>query len=415
MPAEYRHNHFVPAWYQKRFVPSGQVDQTLFYLDLKPKPIIDPTGISHVRTNPSRKSVRACFAENDMYTARIAGMDNTEIEKHFFGKIDTNGRKAVEWMTNFAHPWNGEQYFQDLMLYMSTQKLRTPKGLAWLADQLGTTRKDSTLHAMLRLQQLYSTIWAECVWLVADASQSVTKFIVSDHPVTVYNRRCGPHSMWCRDNNDPDIRYHGSHTIFPLSSEKILILTNLSWVRNPYQRETNLRPNPTFYHETILSILDIQTLRHLSEQEVREINFIVKSRARRYVAAGKKEWLYPEGHVRKSSWHSYGEGYLLMPDPRSVRFGGETVAQFKDGSVAAVDEFGRQPWDDSYSGKRKSAQPDWESFKRFQGEFATKFGPNRRGRAYTWMRLDNERDDEKFHLYHLNLFPKNRRAARRTK
>jgi hypothetical protein len=41
---------------------------------------------------------------------------------------------------------------------------------------------------MVRLRNLYCAIWTECVWLLADASRSPTKFLVSDHPVTVYNR-----------------------------------------------------------------------------------------------------------------------------------------------------------------------------------------------------------------------------------
>ena len=28
---EYQNNHYVPAWYQRRFVPVGQKDQELFY------------------------------------------------------------------------------------------------------------------------------------------------------------------------------------------------------------------------------------------------------------------------------------------------------------------------------------------------------------------------------------------------
>lgn len=68
----------------------------------------------------------------------------------------------------------------------------------------------------------------------------------------------------------------------------------------------------------MFNVLDIQTLRCLSEQEVREINFIIKSRALRYIGAAREEWLYPERHVTKSDWNRYGHGYLLMPDPRSV-------------------------------------------------------------------------------------------------
>ena len=64
--------------------------------------------------------------------------------------------------------------------------------------------------------------------------------------------------------------------MFPLSLDRILILTNLSWVRNPYQSETRLRPNPNPLRSAIFSMLDIQTERRLSEQEVRQINFIIK-------------------------------------------------------------------------------------------------------------------------------------------
>jgi hypothetical protein len=41
MPNEYRHNHYVPAWYQKRFMMPGQKNNELFYLDLKPGFLVD--------------------------------------------------------------------------------------------------------------------------------------------------------------------------------------------------------------------------------------------------------------------------------------------------------------------------------------------------------------------------------------
>ena len=34
MSHEYKHNHYVPEWYQKRFLPEGQRKQ--WYLDLRP-------------------------------------------------------------------------------------------------------------------------------------------------------------------------------------------------------------------------------------------------------------------------------------------------------------------------------------------------------------------------------------------
>jgi hypothetical protein len=32
MSGEYRNTHYVPVWYQKRFLPSGQRDKELFHL-----------------------------------------------------------------------------------------------------------------------------------------------------------------------------------------------------------------------------------------------------------------------------------------------------------------------------------------------------------------------------------------------
>ena len=83
------------------------------------------------------------------------------------------------------------------------------------------------------MQQMYCATWTDCVWQIADASESPTKFIISDHPVTVYNRACPPLSKYRVGPNDPDIRLNATHTYFPLSLNKIIIFTNLSWVRDP--------------------------------------------------------------------------------------------------------------------------------------------------------------------------------------
>lgn len=290
-----------------------------------------------------------------------------------------------------------------MLLYMSTQKLRTPKGLGWLKNLVSASPRprgfswlpefehdrDALLQVMVRLRSLFAAIWTECIWQIASAEQSPTKFIVSDHPITVYNRSCGPRSTWCRGFNDPDIRLHGTHTIFPLSFDKILILTNRSWMQNPYQSETEMRPNPSMMRNALFSFFDVQNHRILSEQEVREINFIVMSRAFRYIAAADIEWLYPERHVSKSNWHDFGHGYLLMPDPRSAHYGGTTVMTFKGGHSLAVDEYGRHPGQPGYSGDRRAPGPDWNAFHRFQGEFSQLFGPNRRGRAFRTAKLDD--------------------------
>jgi hypothetical protein len=255
---------------------------------------------------------------------------------------------------------------------------------------------------MTELRSLYSSIWAECVWQLADASDSETKFIVSDHPVTVYNRACGPRHQWCRGANDPDIRFHGSHTLFPLGLDRVLILTNLSWARNPYQSPTGLRPNPAYFRDTFFNIFSVQTERRLCEAEVRQINFILKSRAYRQIAAAREEWLHPEQFVSKSDWATYGHGYLLMPDPRALHHGGEIMMGFADGSTDSFDSYGRKPWDDDY-GLEGPSRIGRDSLLRFQGEFARLFGPYRRGRSFEAGRLDGERDGDDFHAYHLGL------------
>ena len=76
-----------------------------------------------------------------------------------------------------------------------------------------------------------------------------------------------------------------------------------------------MRPNPDLTRNAVFKLMNVQTQRHLSEREVREINFIIKSRAFRYIAAAKEEWLHPEEYVSKSQWPVFGDGYLLMPDP----------------------------------------------------------------------------------------------------
>lgn len=409
MSSEYRHNHYVPVWYQNRFLSPATKDRELYYLDLCPGTFTDPRGVVHAGRAVRRLGFKHCFAEDNLYTAKFGKEESTRIEQIFFGQIDSRGKKAVEYFAGFEHPSANGDAFQDLLLYMSTQKLRTPKGLAWLSDKARTSDRNQILKLMTELGQVHCAIWTECVWLIADAAQSATKFIISDHPVTVYNRRCGPRSQWCRSPKDPDIWLHASHTLFPLCLDKALILTNLSWVRNPYQSEVGVRPNPNPFRNAIFNFTDIQTLRFLSELEVREINFIIKSRAYRFVAAAQEEWLYPERHVTKSDWHEYGHGYLLMPDPRSVTYSGEIFIGYEDGSSQAFDEYGQRPWQRGYRNGDRGVDSDWDTFHRFQGEFARLFGPKRRGRAFNTMHLDEEQDSLEFHHYHLSLEKKSGR------
>ena len=74
-----------------------------------------------------------------------------------------------------------------------------------------------------------------------------------------------------------------------------------------------------------------------------------------------------------------------------------------------MDEYGRRPWEKDY-GKEGKTHAEADTLYRFKGEFARRYGPYRRGRAFEVMSLEKERDDEKFHQYHLNLEKKKNRT-----
>jgi hypothetical protein len=404
---KYKENHYVPVWYQERFLPA-EGERKFRYLDLTPDQFRDPRGILRTKTELHRWGAVSCFKETDLYTVKYGRYESTEIEQFFFGKVDVEGREAVEFFSryqsfnDFGPDTNPEKLFNSLLNYMSVQKLRTPKGLRYLAKLARATDKNRLLIEMQGLQNLHRAIWTECVWAVVSADETQTKFIISDHPVTVYNRDIFPDSTYAREHTDPDFRMNGTHTFFPLSPTRMLILTNLSWARNPYGNACKLRPNPQPFRQTIFRFTDIQTGRQLQEIEVKQINYIIKRRAHRYVAAAQEDWLYPDRDLPTTHWRILDDRYLFMPDPRDLHLGGEVMIRYKDGRSAAFDEYGRRPWQADY---KKTDQGDDEerTLYGFQGEYARLFGPKRRGQSETYGGRKMEVDDADFHQYHLDL------------
>ncbi|MEP3428273.1 MAG: hypothetical protein ABJN98_06310 [Roseibium sp.] len=65
----------------------------------------------------------------------------------------------------------------------------------------------------------------------------------------------------------------------------------------------------------------------------------MKKRARRYVGAGRKEWLYPERTVTKP-WSELRKT-LFPPEHGLFEFGGEIFVKYDSGDVHYQDEFGR--------------------------------------------------------------------------
>lgn len=411
---DFTRNHYVPEWYQYRFFDGSEKEKKFFYLDMKPEVLTAKNGKKYTRKSVLRWGPPSCFFQDHLYTTRFSGWASTEIEEKFFGKLDTDGKRALEYFSEFEHPSADHYAFQHFLPYMSVQKIRTPKGLTYLANTTKSNNKNQLLINMQQLHRIHCALWAECVWSIADASESATKFIVSDNPVTFYNQACFPASEWCRGANDPDIRLNGTHTIFPLSLNKILILSNLSWARNPYGKPLKERPHAELFRPAMFKYTDIQTGRALSEEDVLTINYIIKKRAERYIAAAKKEWLYPENFLNNIRWDKIGKSYLLMPDPRSMTFSSEIIIGYDDKRSDFFDEYGRKPWHTDYNDEERS-EYEWETFHAFQGEFARLFGRKRRGISFEFGDKDRSVDSEDYHKYHLKLEHRSKARMRKWK
>jgi len=178
-------------------------------------------------------------------------------------------------------------------------------------------------------------------------------------------------------------------------------LTNLAWVRNPYQNAQKMGPNKRLMRNTLFSFLDIQFDRFLSEEEVLEINYIIKKRALRYIAAAEKDWLYPEQRLQSDHWRKLGDGYLLMPDPRHVHMGGTTYIGYEGGRSEAFGPYGHRPWERAFEDEERD-RIESRMLQKFQDEWAVMFGPEYRGINCHFGRNIRTRESDEFHQYHLD-------------
>ena len=79
--------------------------------------------------------------------------------------------------------------------------------------------------------------------------------------------------------------------------------------------------------------------RKLSSQEVARNNYVLKARARRYIAAGREGMALSGNSVIRALGGA--SDHSLPPKDELWRFGGEIFAKFEDGHVYYTDEFGR--------------------------------------------------------------------------
>lgn len=330
-----RDNHYVAQWYQKGFLHAR--DNQLCFL--KRRDIDLKNG--EVKTIHSKKWHTSAqeFYKVDLYSIFFGTDVNDDIEQKLFGPIDDNGSKAVRaFLTDDQSQWHHN--FQSLFIYLDAQKLRTPKGLDWIRSKYPELSQAQLMLEMQSLRSIHCTLWAEGVRELVSAEDSDVKFIVSDHPVTVYNHRCPPESKLCEYPNDPDVSLKGSQTIFPLDKNRCLILTNLEYAKDPGNvNPLAQRTNSTRARQSMVNTIEFINSRKLTAGEVVQINHVIKSRAQSSIAAGAEEWLHPE-YGLTCDWADI-KNVLLPPADKLYKFGGEMYAKFENGSVHYQDAFGR--------------------------------------------------------------------------
>ena len=348
-----RKNHYVPQWYQKGFLLDDR--KPLVYLDIAPDTKTLPDGRIITMNSRRRLGTAACFYAEDLYTTFFGGHLNDEIERFLFGQIDKSGSRAVRaFATGDLKQWH--QNFENFFTYIDSQKLRTPKGLDWIRQHYPGLAQTELMLEMQALRALHCTLWTEGLREIVSAEESDIKFIVTDHPVTIYNYASPPEADNSIYPNDPSIALKATQTLFPLDRNKCLILTNLEYARepavaNPLEKRTNPKP---MRHSMVRTDAFISE-RKLSVNEVQSVNFILKSRARRYIASPVEEWLYPENAV-STDWASHRS--ILLPNELHIPLaGGEMYARFDDGSIYYQDEFGRTVPENKYLKKDPTYKP----------------------------------------------------------
>ncbi len=376
-------HHYVPQWYQKRFLKAGKF--TFHHLDLYPE-TINNNGVKYQRRALLRWGPARCFYKDDLYTLKLSNWTTDDIEKRFFGVIDRRGRHAVEIFSEYKGICDGlHEAFQALPQYMDAQRFRTPRGLDQLKATVDVSDHSLMLLAMRRLYRFHTTMWTEGVWEIVRARHSPTKFIVTDEPVTFFNRRAFPSELIYP--RDVGLEQVGTRTLFPLGLDSCLIITHLQLVRNPWTNPTTPRVNARAYQQTMKNMLDTQFGRELEEDEVLRINYILKRRASRYIAAAEEEWLYPERHASTTDWSKLDDDWFLLPHLYKVPFTSEILVGYKDGSSWAMDEYGRHPGNPKYKDEELHER-EWIAHEQAKREWARK----RAGRSVA--HIDEFRHDE---------------------
>lgn len=347
-----RNNHYVPQWYQEGFFELGQSKYS--YLDLNPRQHALTDGrVVYEKSRFVAPTSRA-FCQRDLYSTFFGTAVNDEIERKLFGDIDTRGALAVRaFLSDDVTAWH--RHFTTFFEYLDIQKVRTPKGLDWLSAQYPRLTQNNLMFEMQGIRMMHCTIWTEGVREIVSAQDADVKFIVSDHPVTIYNHAIPPGTKGNGYPKEPSIALKGSQTIFPLNRDFCLILTNLEYAQDHSANPLEKRTFAGNYRNSMVRTDAIIRTRKLMSEEVIRINRVLKMRAKRYIAAGKEEWLYPET-ASTEPWADLRSTFF-PPENDLWHFGGEMFARLDSGEVLYQDAFGRTEKEREFLKKELPSKP----------------------------------------------------------
>lgn len=347
-----RNNHYVPQWHQEGFFEFGK--NTLAYLDLNPPQHTLSNGLIVTQRSKFNAPTSRAFCQQDLYSTFFGNSVNDEIERKLFGDIDTRGAHAIRaFLGADVTEWHNQ--FSTLFQYLDIQKIRTPKGLDWLRAQYPHLTQNELMLEMQGIRMMHCTIWAECVREIVSAEDANVKFLVSDHPVTIYNHAMPPNAMVSRYPNEPSIALKGSQTIFPLNRNFCLILTNLEYAEDHSAKPLEKRTFAGNYRQSVVRTDAFIRTRKLTSDDVIRINRVIKARAKRYIAAGNAEWLYPETSSIES-WKDIRRVFL-PPDKDLFRFWGEVYIGYEGDKFHYQDAFGRTEKEREFLKKQLPSKP----------------------------------------------------------
>jgi hypothetical protein len=234
----------------------------------------------------------------------------------------------------------------------------------------------------------------EGIWEIVHAKNSPSKFIISDNPVTLFNRKLYPSEQRDHPSADAFPRV-GTRTIFPLSSESCLIVTHLELARNPRTDALKLRENARVFGTTVARMTEVQHSRELEENEVLRINCILKQCAEKYIGAEKKIDLYPEKLLGRIDWAKLDDDWFLYPNLWKVPFT-TGVMWGGNGWSHSIDEYGRTPRNANFKDPKRRAS-EHQTFENAKREWAKK----RAGKsiAKKWDKREDSIDDKMMHEY----------------